>query len=68
MTEVLAYTIRDACRVAGIWRTSLYTLIGTGRLKEVKVGGKTLITADALRTFIAHLPPALIRTGGKTAI
>lgn len=39
----LAYTVADAVRVSGIGRTTLYSLIGQGRLPIVKIGNRTLI-------------------------
>jgi excisionase family DNA binding protein len=63
MTEVLAHTIADAVKVSGIGRTSLYELIGAGKLEARKAGNRTLIPAESLRTYIAGLPPADIRCG-----
>ena len=63
MTEVLAHTIADAVKISGIGRTSLYELIGAGKLEARKAGNRTLIPAESLRTYIAGLPPADIRCG-----
>jgi excisionase family DNA binding protein len=54
--EALAYTVTDAKRVARIGRTKLYELIGSGALRAMKCGGRTLICADSLRRYLAHLP------------
>jgi excisionase family DNA binding protein len=49
---VLAYRVNDAARVAGLSRSSLYVLIGEGKLRSVLVGGRRLIPADALRDLL----------------
>lgn len=63
MTDVIAHTIADASRVSGIGRTSLYELIGAGKIEARKAGNRTLIPAESLRAYIASLPPADIRAG-----
>lgn len=67
MTEFLAHTIADAAKISGIGQTSLYELIGTGKLEARKAGNRTLIPAESLRTYIANLPAADIRTGQPKA-
>jgi excisionase family DNA binding protein len=39
----------------GIGTTTLYRLIGEGKLKIVKIGSATRITDDSLRAFTASL-------------
>ena len=65
MSEPLAFTIADASKVSGLGRTSIYELIGAGKLRAIKAGNRTLIPADALRAFIASLPSAQITTGQR---
>ncbi len=66
--EPLAYRIEDARRAIGVGTTRLYELIGAGVLDARKAGGRTLITGDSLRRYIADLPKADIRTGqGRAA-
>jgi hypothetical protein len=65
MTDAVAHTIADAVRVSGIGRTTLYEQIGAGKIDARKVGNRTLILADSLRSYIATLPPANIRTGRR---
>lgn len=43
MTERISYSIREACAVSGIGRTTLYHLIKVGDLTPVKIGARTLI-------------------------
>lgn len=54
--ERLAFRVKDACTAAGIGRTTLYKLAGEGRLRLIKVGGRTLIDAASLRALIAGQP------------
>ena len=49
--ERLAFRVDDACRVAGIGRTSLYKLANDGKLRLVKVAGRTLVDAASLRAL-----------------
>lgn len=49
----LAYSIKDACSVSSLGRTSIYSAISSGRLKAVRVGGRRLVQADSLRSLIA---------------
>jgi hypothetical protein len=49
---VLAYRVNDAARVAGLSRSSLYVLIGEGKLRSVLIAGRRLIPADALRDLL----------------
>ncbi len=48
----LAYRINDAVRISGLSRSSLYALIAARRLKAIKVSGRRLIPADALRELL----------------
>ncbi len=52
----LAYTVQDACKAAGLGRTTLYELIAAGRVRAMKAGTRTLIEADSLRSYLASLP------------
>jgi excisionase family DNA binding protein len=49
---VLAYRVNDAAKVAGLSRSSLYALIGEGKLRSVLIAGRRLIPADALRDLL----------------
>lgn len=51
--ERLAFRVKDACTAAGIGRTTLYKLAKEGRLRLIKVGGRTLIDAGSLRALIS---------------
>jgi Helix-turn-helix domain len=66
MTEILAHTIADATKISGLGRTTLYEAIGAGKIEARKAGNRTLIVAESLRTFLAGLPKADIRTGQRS--
>lgn len=51
-TPRIAYSINDACRASSLGRTTIYAHIAAGRLKAVRIGGRTLIPADSLRALI----------------
>ncbi len=54
--EPLAYRIPDACHVLGLGKTSIYALMGEGKLRAIKVAGRTLIDAESARALIASAP------------
>lgn len=56
----IAYSIKDACAASGIGRTVLYRLLAAGDIVAVKLGQKTLVKADSLRSYVAGLPRAEI--------
>ncbi|WP_210202153.1 helix-turn-helix domain-containing protein [Methylobacterium sp. 190mf] len=53
--EKLAYTIPETCYVTGLGRTTVYNLMAKSKLQSLKVGGRTIITADSVRRFLASL-------------
>ena len=48
----LAYSIKQACEVSSLGKTTLYRQANRGNLRLVRVGGRTLIPADSLRSLI----------------
>ncbi|MES1984290.1 MAG: helix-turn-helix domain-containing protein [Pseudomonadota bacterium] len=48
----IGYSIREACRASSLGRTTIYNHISAGRLRAVRVGGRTIIPAEALHTLI----------------
>ena len=49
----IAYSIKEACHASSLGRTTLYNHISAGRLRAVRVGGRTIIPAEALHALIA---------------
>lgn len=52
--EKLSYTIREAEVALGVGRSTIYKLIGEGRLKVSKVGARTLIPTSELLGLLAN--------------
>ncbi len=51
--EPLAVGVKDACRLSGLSRPTLYRAAQRGDLRFRKVGGRTLIMMADLRAFVA---------------
>jgi len=49
----LAYSIREASESTSLSRSSIYNYVAAGRLKTVRVGGRTVIPAESLHALIA---------------
>jgi excisionase family DNA binding protein len=54
----LAHTIKAACQVSGLGRTTIYAALKAGSLSARKSGRRTLILAHDLEDFLNKLPPA----------
>lgn len=50
--EPLTYTLAAAAAVSGLSRSTLYRHAAAGRLRLVRVGGRTLVDAASLRVLI----------------
>ena len=48
----IAYSIREACAASSLGRSTLYNHIAAGRLRVVRVGGRTIIQAEALHALL----------------
>lgn len=49
----LGFSIREACHASSLGRTTIYNHIAAGRLRAVRVGGRTIIPAESLYALIA---------------
>jgi Helix-turn-helix domain len=56
--DPLAYGIPEACTVSCLGRTSLYAAIRSGDLVARKIGRRTVITADDLKSWLNNRPSA----------
>ena len=54
--EKLAHSTRDAQRLVGCGKTTLFKALASGELTYRKLGKKTLILDADLRTWVATLP------------
>jgi excisionase family DNA binding protein len=50
--EPLAVSVNDAARALGLGRTSIYAMIGDGRLETFKLGRRTLIKTASIRRLV----------------
>ena len=53
MTEPLAVPIREAARLSGCGRSTIYSEISKGNLKIHKIGRRTIVTLADLRQWLA---------------
>ena len=55
LNDLQLYRVKDAMRLLNLSRTVIYELLQTGRLRSVQQGRARLITAEAIREYIALL-------------
>lgn len=48
----IAYSIREACHVSSLGRTTIYNHIAAGRLRAKRIGGRVVIPAESLYALI----------------
>jgi hypothetical protein len=51
-----ASTVDGFCKRYKICRPTFYNLVRTGQLEALKLGRKTIVTAEAERAFLANMP------------
>lgn len=61
----LAYSIREACNASSLGRTTIYAHIAAGRLKVVRVGGRTVIPAESLLALLSGAAVAPAADGAR---
>jgi len=49
-------SIKEACHLLGLSRTTLYAEMASGRLRSVTVGRRRFVPRDGIDDFIAGLP------------
>jgi excisionase family DNA binding protein len=49
--ERIFVSINEACEALGLGKTTIYSLINSGKLEVVKFGRRTLITAQSVRAL-----------------
>jgi excisionase family DNA binding protein len=55
-----AFSLAEVAGLTGLSISGLYLLIGRGELRSVRVGGRRLVTRQALNEFLrlsGHTPP-----------
>lgn len=56
------FTIAQAIAFGIPSRSAIYRLFTSGTLTPLKLGGSTVVSGDQLRSFMANLPAAPVRT------
>ena len=54
--ELLAISINDTAKALGVGRSSVYSLLKSGRLDAIKIGRRTLLTTESIKR-LAHSRP-----------
>lgn len=62
MSDALAYSIDDVCKMTATGRTAIFEAIRNGALRARKNGRRTLILAADLRAWLEGLPLVSKRT------
>lgn len=52
--DPITVTIADAKKATGLGVTTIYDLIGKGKLDTVKVGRRTLVTTKSIRALLGE--------------
>jgi excisionase family DNA binding protein len=52
----LSVSVKRAMEITGLRTTTIYALIGQGKLESTKVGGKRLIRYDSIEKLVAATP------------
>ena len=55
-SDNIAFSVREASRLLGIGRATLYVAMSEGKIPAVKFGKRTLIPAQGLRDWFDSLP------------
>lgn len=53
--ERLAYHVAEVAVALGLSRAQTYVMVGSGEIPSVRLGGRILVPADALRRKVAEL-------------
>jgi excisionase family DNA binding protein len=52
--DPITVTIADAKKATGLGVTTLYSLIGEGKLETVKIGRRTLVKTKSIRALLGE--------------
>jgi excisionase family DNA binding protein len=48
----LAYSVKEASKVSSLGKTTLYRHANRGSLRMIRIGGRTVITAESLHALL----------------
>lgn len=54
LLNALSYTLPDAARLSGLSVATLRRRAADGTIRLIRVGGRTLVPGDSLRTMLGH--------------
>lgn len=57
--------IPEAARLMGLGRSKLYQILNEGELNLIKLGGRSLVSVDELRSYVAEKLAKAAARGGK---
>jgi excisionase family DNA binding protein len=57
--------IPEAARLMGLGRSKLYQILNEGELNLIKLGGRSLVSVDELRSYVAEKLAKAADRGGK---
>jgi hypothetical protein len=63
--EPLLVSIPQTCQLVGRCTATIYELLGSGQLEGKKSDGRTLVTMDSIKQYVASLPKAEIAARPK---
>lgn len=52
----IAVSVAQACKISGLSRATIFRCIAAGQLPTRKLGARTLIIVEELRSFLSNLP------------
>jgi excisionase family DNA binding protein len=48
----IAYSIKQACELSSLGKTTIYRIAQLGKLRLIRVGGRTVVSADSLHALL----------------
>lgn len=67
MSQRLLHPLPDAIWSSGLGRSKFYELIAAGEIEVVKVGRRTLVPDESLRTFVDRLRRGEVTSAPRSA-
>jgi hypothetical protein len=64
-TEPMTVTLREATRLSGLSRSTLYLLASAGKIIFRKANSRVLVDYASLKAAVAGLPRAAVNIGGR---
>lgn len=59
----LSYSVTNAAKALDVSRSTVYNLIASGQIVALKMGTRTIVTAEELKRYLGTLPKAEIHWG-----